>query len=237
MVPMPKVHSSPPIILVLADSNVMGCELLSEILSKPGYGIKVTASAVDRAGILRAASTHRPDVILLSADLRDGPHSGFEAMRQIQRTDPKARVIMLLDEVERESVVAAFRGGAKGVYARSDSLQRLWKCIRAVHEGQIWATSGQLQFLLEELVRTRPARVWNARGKELLTPREGQIVRLVAEGLTNREISREIGISEHTVKNCVFRVYNKLGVSTRVELTLYALGQERADSVTVPRTA
>ncbi|MGH9787037.1 MAG: LuxR C-terminal-related transcriptional regulator, partial [Terriglobia bacterium] len=180
---------------------------------------------------------NQPDVILLSADLRDGARSGFEAMRQLQRTDRKARVIMLLDKVERESVVAAFRGGAKGVYARSDSLPGLWKCIRAVHEGQIWATSGQLQFLLEELVRTRPARVWNRQGKELLTPREGQVVRLVAEGLTNREISREIGVSEHTVKNCVFRVYNKLGVSTRVELALYALGQDRGDFAAVPKIA
>ena len=234
MAPRPKVHSSPPIILVLADSNAMGCELLTEILSRPGYGISVSGSALDCAGILDAASDHHPDVILLSAHLRDGHRSGFEAMRQIQRTDRKARVIMLLEEVERESVVAAFRGGAKGVYARSDSLQGLWKCIRAVHEGQIWATSSQLQFLLEELVRTRPARVWNSQGKELLTPREGQVVRLVAEGLTNREISREIGVSEHTVKNCVFRVYNKLGVSTRVELALYALGQERGDLLTVP---
>ena len=237
MVSKAKVHSFPPILLVLADSNVMGCELLSEILSRPTYGIKVTASALDRSGVLRAASTHQPDVILLSADLRDGPRSGFEAMRQLQMTDRKARVIMLLDEVKRESVVAAFRGGAKGVYARSDSLRQLWKCIRTVHEGQIWATTAQLQFLLEELVRTRPARVWNALGKELLTPREGQVVRLVAEGLTNREISREIGISEHTVKNCVFRVYNKLGVSTRVELALYALGQERGDFLTVARSA
>jgi len=237
MVLKPKVNSPPPISLVLADSNVMGCELLTEILSRPTYRIKVIASAQDRPGVLQAASTHQPDVILLSADLRDGPRSGFEAMRQLQMTNRKGRVILLLDEVERESVVAAFRGGAKGVYARSDSLQQLWKCIRTVHEGQIWATSAQLQFLLEELVRTRPARVWNALGKELLTPREGQVVRLVAEGLTNREISREIGVSEHTVKNCVFRVYNKLGVSTRVELALYALGQERAGPATVPRSA
>jgi DNA-binding NarL/FixJ family response regulator len=79
--------------------------------------------------------------------------------------------------------------------------------------------------------------VWNAQGKELLTGREGQVVRLVAEGLTNREISREIGVSEHTVKNCVFRVYNKLGLSRRVELTLYALGQEPSDYLTVPKTA
>ena len=233
----PKDRFPPKTTLVLADSNELGCELLTRILSQPRYGIKVAAAAVDGPGVLEAVSKHQPDVILLSVGLRDGPRSGLEVLRRLRVNHRKARVIVLLDSAERQSVVEAFRRGAKGVFFRSDPLQRLWKCIRTVHQGQIWAGSDQLQYLLEELGRTGPVRVVNAEGKELLTKREDQIVRLVAEGLTNREISRKAGVSEHTVKNCVFRVFNKLGVSTRVELTLYVLGQQRADLESVQESA
>ena len=215
----------------------MGCELLAEVLSQPRYGIKVVASAMDGPGVLEAVSKHQPDVVLVSAVLREGPRSGINILRELQRNHRKVRVVVLLETSERNAVVEAFRGGAKGVFFRSDSLQRLWKCVRAVHQGQIWAGSDQLQYLLEELVRTGPSRVVNFEGKALLTKREDQIVRLVAEGLTNREISRGIGVSEHTVKNCVFRVFNKLGVSTRVELTLYSLGHQRAEIESAQKSA
>ena len=221
--------SPPTTTLILADSNPMGCELLAESLSQPRYGIKVVASAMDGPGVLEAVSKHQPDVILMSAVLREGPRSGINILRELRRNHHEVRAVVLLDTSERNMVVEAFRGGAKGVFFRSDSLRRLWKCIRAVHQGQIWAGSDQLQYLLEEFVRMSPLRVVNFEGKVLLTKREDQIARLVADGLTNREISHGLGVSEHTVKNCVFRVFNKLGVSTRVELTPYALGHQRAE--------
>jgi DNA-binding NarL/FixJ family response regulator len=140
-------------------------------------------------------------------------------------------VILLLDSPDREQIVEAFRNGASGVFFRSDSLERLWKSIRSVHLGQVWASSRELQYLLEELVQTMPFHVVDVQGGVLLTEREDQVVRLVAEGYTNREISKELGLSEHTVKNYIFRVFDKLGVSTRVELALYAMNQRQGGAV------
>ena len=219
--------------LVIADGTAMGCELLRNQLSSPKYSIKVIASAVDQAGTLEVAAKHNPDVALVSAGLREGPRSGFELVRQLRAAHPKTRVILLLDSPDRDHIVEAFRNGASGVFFRSDSLERLWKSIRSVHLGQVWASSRELQYLLEELVQTMPFHVVDVHGGVLLTEREDQVVRLVAEGYTNREISKELSLSEHTVKNYIFRVFDKLGVSTRVELALYAMNQRQAGALSV----
>jgi DNA-binding NarL/FixJ family response regulator len=129
---------------------------------------------------------------------------------------------MLLDSSERSQVVEAFRAGARGVFSRSESLKSLAKCILCVNQGQIWANSKELKFLLEALGEALPLRVIDARGTELLSRREQEVVRCVAEGLSNREIAQRLGLTEHTVKNYLFRIFDKLGVSKRVEVVLYA---------------
>jgi DNA-binding NarL/FixJ family response regulator len=99
----------------------------------------------------------------------------------------------------------------------------LCKCIQAVHKGQVWANSNHLQILLGALTQAPPARLVNAHGLNLLAEREGQVVNLVVDGLTNRDIAAQLGLSEHTISNYLFRIYNKLGVSSRVELVLYVM--------------
>ncbi|HXX18530.1 MAG TPA: LuxR C-terminal-related transcriptional regulator [Candidatus Acidoferrum sp.] len=109
---------------------------------------------------------------------------------------------------------------------RDEPLHTLAKCIHAVHKGQIWASSEHLGFLIDALGRTRPLYLRDARGIDLLSKREAGVIQLVAEGLTNRAISSELGLTEHTIRNYLQHVYEKLGISTRVELVLYCL-QER----------
>ena len=104
----------------------------------------------------------------------------------------------------------------------------LQKCILKVYEGQIWANSEQLSFLLESVADAPVPPITDANGVKLLTNRELSLVQLVAEGLTNRDISKELRLSEHTVRNCLFRIFNKLGVSTRLELALYAIHQRNS---------
>jgi DNA-binding NarL/FixJ family response regulator len=138
----------------------------------------------------------------------------------------RTRAVMLLDSRERDLVIDAFRCGARGVVFRDEPLETLGKCIHAVHRGQVWANSQQLGYILEALSLTMPVRLQDARGMNLLSKREETVVRQVAEGMTNREISVRLKLSEHTVRNYLFRIFDKLGVSTRVELVLYCL-QER----------
>jgi DNA-binding NarL/FixJ family response regulator len=118
----------------------------------------------------------------------------------------------------------AFRAGANGVFCRSeDKLDMLRRCINSVHEGQVWATSRQMQLLLNALRSAAPIRAASSPGMNLLAPRETEVANLVAEGLPNREVALKLGISVHTVSNYLFRIYNKLGLSGRVELILYIL--------------
>jgi DNA-binding NarL/FixJ family response regulator len=91
-----------------------------------------------------------------------------------------------------------------------------------VHEGQVWANNQQLQFAIEVLTESAPSAIVDAKGAHLLTKRELSVVQLVAEGLSNRDISHQLRLSEHTVRNYLFRIFNKVGVSTRLELAIYA---------------
>jgi DNA-binding CsgD family transcriptional regulator len=91
-----------------------------------------------------------------------------------------------------------------------------------VHQGQVWANSAELRFLLEALCESEPAGTIEPGTEAILSKREQDVVRCVAEGLSNREIASRLGLTEHTVKNYLFRIFDKLGVSSRVEVVLYA---------------
>jgi DNA-binding NarL/FixJ family response regulator len=120
--------------------------------------------------------------------------------------------------------VSAFRSGVRGIFSIADSnLRSLCKCLLRVAAGQIWANTEQLNYILELISEVPSLRVLNSNGDNLLTPREEQVVALVAEGLGNRQIAIELNLSEHTIKKYLFRIFEKLGISTRVELVLYAV--------------
>jgi DNA-binding NarL/FixJ family response regulator len=120
--------------------------------------------------------------------------------------------------------ISAFRSGARGIFCITDAnLRLLCKCLQRVAAGQVWATTEQLNYVMDIVSEVPSLRVLSSRGDRLLTPREEQVVALVAEGLGNRQIARELNLSEHTIKKYLFRVFEKLGVSSRVELVLYAV--------------
>jgi DNA-binding NarL/FixJ family response regulator len=134
---------------------------------------------------------------------------------------------MLLKTDNYDLVVDAFRAGAKGVFCRTESLNLLPKCIRVVHSGQIWANSKQLDRVMEAFASAAPLRLISVEGQRLLTKREEDVVKLVVEGLSNREAAQQLGLTEHTVSNYLVRIYEKLGISSRVELVLYSLTENR----------
>lgn len=128
-------------------------------------------------------------------------------------------------------VVNAFRSGAKGVFSRTQSdIRLLAKCIRRVMEGQVWVDSRQMQHLLDALTGNGNGKSGAARTPPKLTRREESVVRLVVHGMVNREIANQLGLSEHTIKNYLFRIFDKLGVSNRVELALYAVARLHLDA-------
>ncbi len=211
----------------ISDSSPMGCQLLASALKRSNHRIVLTGFAVESREILKALAEQEPHVALISGRLEDGPLAGFTVVREAHKSFPQTRCIVLLDSSDLELVVNAFRAGAKGVFTKKGSLDALCKCIYAVHKGQIWATANELQCVLEVLTHAAPTEMVDLKGAEQLTKREQQVVALVAQGLTNSEIARQLSLSAHTVKNYVFRIFEKLGVSSRVELVIYAMDRQR----------
>lgn len=205
----------------------MGCQLLKNALSRFRFRFEVVACATSCFEIVEYVSKNPLDIALVSESLDGGLFAGFQALNELQTSFPNVRVIMLLKSSPRDLVVDAFRAGAKGVVCRTEPLRLLCKCIQTVHKGQVWANSHQLHFVLEALMTSTPLRVIDSKGRYLLAHREDEVANLVAEGMTNREVAQKLGVAEHTVGNYLFRIYEKLGISSRVELVLYVLKQSR----------
>ena len=210
--------------VVVSDGNYMNSELLARALSRVKT-LTVLKRAVNFSDTLEAIVDLRPDVAVLSTHLADGPYKGWEILRRTRELSVGTRCIVLMDQGEQEAVIDVFRAGARGIFRRSTPMHLLAKCISAVHSGQIWASNADLQLVLGALERAMPFRYVNSRGEALLTSREQELVPLVAHGLTNKEISARLCVSEHTIKNHLFRIYEKLGISSRVELILYAVSE------------
>ena len=118
---------------------------------------------------------------------------------------------MLLDQPDRESVISAFRCGARGVFSRRQDISEFIDCIEHVRKGGIWAGKLATNYLLEAFKSIPAPNVISSGASPALTKREAQVVRCAAEGKTNRTIANELGLSEHTIKNYLFRVFEKLG--------------------------
>ena len=133
--------------------------------------------------------------------------------------------MILLEASSRESVIAAFRCGAAGVFCRTESLSELASCIERVSRGEIGANKNHSEFLLETLRSTPSCEGIDAGKIDQLSPRELQVAEHAAQGESNKQIADQLGLSEHTVKNYLFHVFEKLGVSNRFEL-LFLLFKE-----------
>jgi len=214
-----------PLRLVIADESAMGCELLRNAFRHFRQQFEVVACDVTSTAVVRFCSGNHVDVALISADLGDGPLMGLKALRELHLSYSALRVVILFDSWQDDLIVDAFRAGAKGVLCRAEPIDHLRKCLLSVCKGQIWANSRQLQMILKALANAAPPRIVNARGLSLLTKRETQLVQLIAEGMPTKEITAKLGISEHTVSNYLFRIYNKIGVSNRLELALCTIKQ------------
>jgi DNA-binding NarL/FixJ family response regulator len=212
--------------LLIADHSPMDCQLLKRALTNPRSPFRVVSCAVSQAEILHSMTSHSPDVALISENLQDGPLTGFSVLNELHRSFPKTSVIVLLRSASMDLIVDAFRAGAKGVFCRKEPLQTLCKCIHAVHQGQVWANSSQLRSVLEAFASAAPLHLTNAHGQPLLTKRETDVVKLVVDGHSNRDVAEKLGLTEHTVSNYLFRIYEKLGISSRVELVLYSLKRQ-----------
>jgi two-component system nitrate/nitrite response regulator NarL len=214
----------------VADGSRMSCQLIAASLRRGRYRTRVVGYATDAIGIREGLEEHEADVAVIGARLEEEALAGFEVARQIRSSHSKLNIIMILDSSKPTIVVEAFRAGASGIFSRDQSSELLCKCIHAVHQGQVWASSRELHFIIEALGPMPQAKLMRLRAPGSLTKREEGLVHLVAEGLTNRDISLQLHLSEHTVRNYLFRIFNKVGTSNRLELALYAIDRREVQT-------
>jgi DNA-binding NarL/FixJ family response regulator len=219
-------HGTSPdeVTVLVADATPMDCQLLSEAIQRRNHFrvIGRVTSSVDAISTVRKT---QPDVALISARLQDGALAGLSVLRGLRSLDARSRVVMVFDKDERELVVEAFLNKARGVFCRLGSSGDLRKCIQSVHNGEIWVNNAQLEHIVDALTQA-PARTPDiSKDLPVLSKREEEITALVATGMSNREVAIKLGLSPHTVKNCLFRIFEKIGISTRIELVLYVLSK------------
>jgi two-component system, NarL family, nitrate/nitrite response regulator NarL len=216
---------SQPIRIVIADDHPIFRDGLRRLLeAEPD--LKVIGEACDGAEAVKLARQLKPEILLL--DLAMPRHPGLEALRDLSTTSASSpvRVILLTAAAEKSQIVEALQLGARGVVLKDSATQLLLKSIHTVMTGEYWVGREAVSNLVQYLRMQMQSSQEDARQRKYgLTPRELEIVSTVVAGYSNKEIAEYFKISEDTVKHHLSNIFDKLGVSTRLELALFAVNQ------------
>jgi len=212
--------------ILIADDDPIVREILRNMLGSPNTGLSVAGEARNGEETVRLARELKPDLLLLDLLMPNLP--GLDALKEMTTADSLVRTIVLTASITKQQVLQALQLGARGV-VRKDALGELVSAIRAVLDGQYWldgkVVPNVVQLLNDLAASTKSDAPRNDFG---LTPRELEIVALVTEGCGNREIAGRLTISEETVKRHLTHIFDKVGMSTRLELALFALDHNLA---------
>jgi len=221
---MARVPSRTKIKLLIADDHAIFRDGLRKLLDSEKE-IKIVGEARNGAECIKKLGELKPDILLL--DLRMPDKSGLAVLEEVDFSTLRTRVIVLTDAEDDRDLVRAMRLGARGVVLKESAIDLLVKSIYRVHAGEIW---------LDSRVATRVTNAFSASSdsgarieKPLLSDREMEVVEVVAQGFHNNEIGTKLFISEQTVKNHLHNIFDKLGVSDRLELMLYAIHHHLID--------
>ena len=206
-------------VLIADDHPVVRVGLRNMLQADPL--INVVGEARDGVEALDLARSLHPDILLL--DLAMPNVAGMEALREMTSGGLNTRTIVLTGLIDNRQILEALQLGARAVVLKDAVVEHLSECIHAVMQGQYWLEGRPVQNLVQVLrdltVQTTPP----PRKTFGLTARELEVVTLITEGCTNKDIARQFGISEETVKRHLTNIFNKLGVGNRLELALFAL--------------
>ena len=220
---MSPAKKSESITVLVADDHTIFRDGLRQLLDAEDDMAVVGEARTGAECLLRAARL-KPPIVLL--DLKMSPMDGFEVLSQLQGAGSAAKPIVLTASEDEQDYVEAVRRGARGIVLKAAASERLLEGIRKVHRGEMWIDQRVAADVMKAM--TEPRAPVTRGDKVLLTTREQEIVTLVAQGFRNKEIADKLSISEQTVKNHLHNIFDKLGVSDRLELALYAIHHKLA---------
>jgi len=211
----------PSVRILIADDHALFREGLRRLLeAEPDF--QVVGEAADGLEAVTLAQRLNPDMLLLDLAMPRLP--GLEALRELGVAGSPIRIILLTAAVEKAQIIEALQLGARGVVLKESASQLLLKSIRAVMAGQYWVGRAGVADLVQYLRQLTATTRGETRPKTFgLTARELEIIGAVVAGSTNRDIAKQLSISEDTVKHHLTNIFDKTGVSTRLELALFAV--------------
>ena len=209
-----------PIRILIADDHALIREGLKKLLQLQ-RDFAVVGEAADGMEAVERTRQLKPDVLLL--DLSMPRLDGLGVLKALSNPECGARCVLLTASIEPEETLEALRLGAHGIVLKESATDVLYKCIRAVMAGGFWVGHDRIGDLVHSLRKVEPAPASGAPPASRLTPREFQIIAAIVSGATNKDIGVQFGLSEQTVKNHLSHIFDKLGVSSRLELALYAV--------------
>jgi len=222
-----------PIRVIVADTQSIYRVGIRKILAVED-DIRVVAQAETIAQAIASAVKFSSDVILLESAITTNPP---EAVSEILKRTPASKIIVVMSEPDENDTVDLLRRGVKGIVSRSISPDLLVRCIRKVAEGETWLDNRGVNWVIEAY-RSQASQLTSPRTRSRISDKELLIISCVTQGMRNKEIAREVGTSEQVIKNYLRKIYDKLGVSDRLELALYCIHhgllQSKGASATVP---
>jgi two-component system, NarL family, nitrate/nitrite response regulator NarL len=215
-----------PIRVFIANGHGLFRDGLRGLLESGGF--KVVGETADGEAVVSLAEKTRPDVILL--DLAMPRQNGIEILRRLSAAEVPARTLLMMSSTEKAQVVRALKMGAYGIIQQEATSQRLFEGIRCIMSGQYWIGRDNVSDLVKALREDASSEGAPKQRRFNLTPRELEIITLVVAGYSNPEIAKKFSISEQTVKHHISNIFDKLGVSNRIELALFAVNHRLVDS-------
>ena len=206
--------------IVIADDHAMFREALRSLTQRES-GIRVIGEASNGREAIEVTLALKPDILLL--DVAMPRLSGMEVLRRLADLSPGVRVILLIDAPDRDQIVEAAKLGARGIVSKDTSTRLLFKGIRAVASGEYWLGHQNISDVIESLRSADPNAGPETTDRIRLTRRQTEIIAAIVDGHTNREIARRLSISEQTVKHHLTGIFEKVGVTNRLELAIRAL--------------
>lgn len=221
--PTSKPEARRSITILIADDHPIFRDGLRKLLATE-KDFEVVGEAKDGEETLEMVREKEPDILLL--DLRMPGRDGLSVLQRLKHVAARTKVIVLTASEDKSEFIQAMKHGCSGIVLKQTATEWLYKSIRKVQGGEIWLDSRTTAAVMRQFASPPKLPVEPERGQQERSPlskREREIVTLVAQGFKNKEIAERIFISEQTVKNHLHNIFDKLGVSDRLELALYAI--------------